>query len=218
MTCITVCLEDLKILITKITSTPLSHARWLNTLSYLENCGARKIAACEHPTKVKCEMLKHAAEEFRHAYHLKVQTQKVTSDHLEDYSSKSLLGGAETRLYLAKLDLLICRYLKFHLNLSKQQVKEMAYLLVTYAIEKRASILYPLYQEVLASQKSNVTMRAIIADEDHHLQEMENELAKYPDSNLLTSKASSFETILFQHWISKIKVEYISNKLYDPTP
>jgi hypothetical protein len=22
------------------------HAKWLNTLSYLENCGARKIAAC----------------------------------------------------------------------------------------------------------------------------------------------------------------------------
>ena len=54
----------------------ISHAKWLNTLSFLENCGARKIAACEHPTLVKEEMLKHAAEEFRHAHHLKRQIDK----------------------------------------------------------------------------------------------------------------------------------------------
>lgn len=53
------------------------HGRWLNTLSYLENCGARKIASCEHPTKVKEEMLKHASEEFRHAFYLKKQLSRL---------------------------------------------------------------------------------------------------------------------------------------------
>lgn len=48
-------------LMTIVASTKL-HSKWLNTLSYMENCGARKLAACEHPLLVKEEMLKHAAE------------------------------------------------------------------------------------------------------------------------------------------------------------
>src|ERR1700761_7439444 len=81
------------------------HAKWLNTLSFLENCGARKIAACEHPTLVKEEMLKHAAEEFRHAHHLKRQISKVSSAPMETYSPSSILGGTATLQYLKTLDL-----------------------------------------------------------------------------------------------------------------
>lgn len=46
-----------------IVADPFLHAQWLNTLSYLENCGARLMAGCEHPTLVR-KMFKHAAEEF----------------------------------------------------------------------------------------------------------------------------------------------------------
>ena len=53
--------DQIRQLIITIIAAPELHAKWLNTLSYLENCGARKIAACEHPTLVKEEMLKHAA-------------------------------------------------------------------------------------------------------------------------------------------------------------
>lgn len=197
--------EDLNGLITGIIATPSSHAKWLNTLSYLENCGARKIAACEHPTKVKCEMLKHAAEEFRHAYHLKLQISKVTSDNLLDYSEKFILGGAHTIFYLPKLDLQICRFLKHQHALSSNQIKEMAYLLVTYAIEKRASVLYAIYQQILVSMKSNVTMRAIIADEDQHLEDMETELAHFSNSSILMSTACAIETSLFHQWLLEIQ-------------
>ena len=58
--------QRLSQLLDAIIPSPDLHAAWLNTLSYLENSGARLIAACEHPTGVKEEMLKHAAEEFRH--------------------------------------------------------------------------------------------------------------------------------------------------------
>ena len=78
-------------LLTTIVVSDELHAKWLNTLSFLENCGARKIAACEHPTLVKEEMLKHAAEEFRHAHHLKRQIKKVSSYRMETYSLSSLL-------------------------------------------------------------------------------------------------------------------------------
>ena len=84
--------EEITLLIQNIVSDPFLHALWINTLSYLENCGARKIASCEHPTAVKEEMLKHAAEEFRHAFFLKTQLRRV-GFYFNDYSLPHLLGG-----------------------------------------------------------------------------------------------------------------------------
>src|SRR3984957_20867942 len=80
------------------------HARWINTLSYLENCGARMIAACEHPTLVKEEMLKHAAEEFRHAFYLKKQLARVGESY-ENYQRSHLLGAWSGYHYLNKLNI-----------------------------------------------------------------------------------------------------------------
>ena len=92
-----------------IIKNPHLHGRWLNTLSFLENCGARMIAAAEHPTLVKEEMLKHAAEEFRHALHLKQQLARIGESY-EDY--RPLLGGFSSYRYLKRLDLETSRYLK----------------------------------------------------------------------------------------------------------
>lgn len=78
-------------LIAQIVKNPFLHGLWINTLSYLENCGARMIAACEHPTRVKEEMLKHAAEEFRHAFYLKKQLARIGKSY-EDYRRAHLLG------------------------------------------------------------------------------------------------------------------------------
>ena len=124
-------------LLTTIVASNELHAKWLNTLSFLENCGARKIAACEHPTLVKEEMLKHATEEFRHAHHLKRQIERVSFSQMDTYSLSFMLGRTATLHYLAALDLRASRYLKT-LGLSKHSIKEAAYLLVTYAIELRA--------------------------------------------------------------------------------
>lgn len=175
------------------------HARWLNTLSYLENCGARMIASCEHPTKVKEEMLKHAAEEFRHAYHLKRQLRKLTlAFPLRDYSLPTLLGGCYSKHYLTRLNGAICRTLAKEFSLSGSSLKEHAYLLVTYAIERRASMLYPLYQQVLAASKSNISMRAIIAEEEGHLEEIETELDRIPNHERLKAISVSIEGALFR--------------------
>src|ERR1700761_5876810 len=103
---------QLEQLLTTIVASNELHAKWLNTLSFLENCGARKIAACEHPTQVKEEMLKHAAEEFRHAYYLKRQIEKISATGFHDYDIYALLGGTATLHYLAFLDIQASRYLK----------------------------------------------------------------------------------------------------------
>jgi bacterioferritin (cytochrome b1) len=68
---------ELYSLLEKIVQQNETHAKWLNTLSFMENAGARKISACEHPTNVSLIQLKHAAEEHRHAYYLKKQILKI---------------------------------------------------------------------------------------------------------------------------------------------
>src|ERR1700733_4610834 len=105
MTSFTSFAKQIEQLLTTIVASNELHAKWLNTLSFLENCGARKIAACEHLTLVREEMLKHASEEFRHAHYLKRQIQRVTSEPCDDYSLKYLLGGTASLHYLASLDL-----------------------------------------------------------------------------------------------------------------
>jgi bacterioferritin (cytochrome b1) len=105
-------------LLEKIVQQNETHAKWLNTLSFMENAGARKISACEHPTEVSLIQLKHAAEEHRHAYYLKKQILKISSEFCKTYNSTELLASTATRQYLHSLDIKACKYLQqvFHLT------------------------------------------------------------------------------------------------------
>jgi len=192
--------DQLKELLQLIVSSPTLHAKWLNTLSFLENCGARKIAACEHPTLVKEEMLKHASEEFRHAHHLKRQIAKIYSDPIETYALKYLLGKTATLHYLQALDLRTCRYLKSE-GLSKIAIKQAAYLLVTYAIERRAETLYPVYDQILRSINSHVTVKSILLEEQEHLHEMEKGLEELSHGWKYAQYVCALEASLYQNWL-----------------
>lgn len=187
---------------------PQHHARWLNTLSYLENCGARKIAICEHPTEVHYEMLKHAAEEFRHAYYLKRQLEKIGGENLTTYQLQNILGGFHALRYLDRLEIGICKILKRDFALTKSTMHHTAYLLITYAIEKRASFLYPLYQNILLQTGSKISVRSIIAEEDQHLADIEKTLHGIENNHSLKIAACAQEESLFENLIS-----HLCNKL-----
>ncbi len=189
-----------KQLLTTIVASDELHAKWLNTLSFLENCGARKIAACEHPTLVKEEMLKHAAEEFRHAHHLKRQIKKISFHPMETYSLSLMLGGISTLHYLTALDLKVSRYLKV-LGLSRNSIKEAAYLLVTYAIELRAHELYRIYDEVLRKVGSKVAVKSILLEEKEHLNEMIKGLNKLPSGLMHEQRVCAIEGHLCEKWL-----------------
>src|ERR1700743_33905 len=118
----------------KIISDKQLHARWLNTLPLMENTGARKISASEDPNTVTYIILKHAAEEHRHAFYLKKQIEK-TGQELTTYAPEFLLAPAYSKYYLNQLDIDVCRYLKNELKLKGSELRFAAYLLVTYAIE-----------------------------------------------------------------------------------
>src|ERR1700742_1636665 len=102
------------------------HARWLNTLSLMENTGARKISACEDPETVTYIILKHAAEEHRHAFYLKKQIEK-TNAVCPTYSPQYLLAANSSRHYLNQLDVDACRYLKNELGLKGRELRFAAY-------------------------------------------------------------------------------------------
>jgi len=196
----------MKDLLTKIVADNSLHARWLNSLSFLENTGARKISASENTHTVNLMILKHAAEEARHAYYLKKQIQKLGADECPDYSSEYLLAPGHSYTYLNLLDVHVSRYLKKTLNLIGSDLRFASYLLVTYAIEVRADALYPVYQDELTRQESKVTVKSIILEEEGHLEEMIHQLTQFsPDWEKHAGLVCAVEERLFNSWIEGIK-------------
>lgn len=186
----------------------LLHSKWLNTLSYMENAGAKKISASEHKEEVTLLILKHAAEEHRHAYYLKKQLAKLDENLCKTYSNAELLAPNHTKYYLNTLDVLVCRYLKNHFNLSGYDLKFAAYLFVTYAIEVRADELYPIYQEILTAKESRVTVKSIILEEEGHLEEMLNQLREFSsDWERHANEIIKIEQQMFNDWMIGLSKE-----------
>lgn len=199
-----------------IVETPSIHAKWLNTLSFMENAGARKISASEDKENVNLIILKHAAEEHRHAYYLKRQIAKLGDNLCPNYQNQYLISPASSKYYLAVLDVLVCKYLKKELGLTGAKLKFTAYLLVTYAIEVRADELYPIYQAALTNAESKVTVKSIILEEEGHLEEMLAQLKQFSaDWEIYAAVALEFENQLFDEWAKALaqdlQLQHITN-------
>lgn len=195
-------------LLKRIVQDGSTHARWLNTLSFMENVGARKISKCEHPTLVSQIQLKHAAEEHRHAYYLKKQIGKINPELCQTYESTELLAPIATSQYLHSLDIKACRYLQKAFNLDKTDIKYAAYIFVTYAIEVRADELYPVYQQVLTEASSKIMVKSIILEEEGHLEEMIHQLNEFsPDWKHHADHILTIEKELHEEWINAITEE-----------
>ena len=204
--------EQLKNIVDFIVGSDDMHAKWLNSLSMMENTGARKISKYEHPVNTNIIVLKHAAEEARHAYYLKKQIGKLAADTCPDYSHPYLLAPIESYHYLQMLDVEACRYIRNKLGLEGRNLKHGAYLLVTYAIEVRADMLYGIYQDALTKCGSKVNVKSIIAEEEGHLEEMQKMLEVFhPRWEELAADMCSIEHKLFEKWIVAIDKAQRSN-------
>ncbi|MEO5911108.1 MAG: hypothetical protein ABIP95_09490 [Pelobium sp.] len=200
----------LKETLENIVGDDLLHAKWLNTLSFMENAGARKISASEDKEKVTLIILKHAAEEHRHAYYLKKQIAKIGENLCENYENQYLLAPKASKYYLNNLDVQVCKYIKKELDLKGLELRFAAYLLVTYAIEVRADELYPVYQDVLTATDSKVTVKSIILEEEGHLEEMLHQLKTFsPDWEKHANFSVKLEHNLFEDWMSSLEEEVL---------
>ena len=163
----------------KIIADPQTHGCWLATLSFLELCGAKKIAsslsASLHHGEAwvkESRVLQHASEEFRHAYYFHKQIAKLS---ILPTTSFVQLGGRVAVRYLQRLDLMIARMLRQN---QYSDIAKGCYLLTTYAIEKRAESVYGTYEKLLRAQNSPISIASILREECGHLQQIEEEIAQ----------------------------------------
>ena len=136
---------------------PARHARFLNTLSMLEHMGCRKIVLTQ-PGR----MLRHVAEEARHAWFFQRQAGKLSAD-------AGYAAPAAARMYFQRLDATVTQSVG---------PDPLPYLYVSTLIELRAVWLYRLY----AGVKGAPPLKTVLGEEDSHLADMAAQLPDSPEA------------------------------------
>lgn len=198
--------KQLEKILIKIIEDDELHQQWLYTLSYMENCGARKISRYESPHRVSLDVLKHAHEEARHAYFFRRLIYKLNPHYRHRHF---LLGGSLSKNYLSKIELFICRKLKGKLEWTRYHY--FVYLLTTLAIEKRAESLYPLYERLLHSAGLGISILSVIKEEDGHLEFIQEQISqqKILDQGLVR-ELLIFEQNQFEELILRVEQDIVS--------
>ncbi len=185
-------------ILARIVSNDELHARWLNTLSYMEYVGARKMMKSQQESDIDEVMLEHMAEEIRHALILKKIVRRNFSEDLADYSEANMLHKPAAKLYFQRID-----------SMSGEQTKSArhAYLLTSYLIETRALKFYSAYDKQL-KMDSSFRLVAIINQETRHLSAIENALVS-SDKEFLANQdfLLKYEEQCFGEWLSSLAQE-----------
>jgi hypothetical protein len=85
-------------LLDRMVADPSLHARWLNTFSYLEYVGFRKIEKSERAETLTAAVLGRACEEGRHALRLKTLAIKLGGAGCDSYLPEVLLRRGSRKL------------------------------------------------------------------------------------------------------------------------
>lgn len=154
----------------KISACEALHARWLNTLSYLEYIGLRKILKSLHAPLLNKSLLAHIQEESRHSLYFKGLAQKMNQKKM-GFKEHELLAGRSAGRYFQEVD----QYsLKFSLSHPLT-----SYLYTTYIVERRALTIYPLYNELLKRKGFMFSLQSILNDEKNHIDFVFQKLKTY---------------------------------------
>ena len=192
----------MKEVLQKIVQDPQIEAQWLNTLSLLEFIGARKIGktvAQKHPS---LEVLRHHADETRHAFVF-----KNLSHHLSGRDDLGYLSSEAAVHYFQSLDRFVSEWVTQQIARfsSSKEDPYQNYLFVTCLIERRAMKLYPLYKSLTPHEKIREALHEVILEEAGHRDTIEQEVAK----SLLTFNTDlrdcvEKEEALFREFVSGI--------------
>ncbi len=134
----------------------------MNMLSMLEHMGSRKIMVSQMDKTLTEDVLKHLAEEARHAYFFKRQAERIAGGPLDGYTEDNTMERVPALMYFGRLDA----------GISAQVTDEEAYPWVSLIIELRACWLYEIYNDVLSKSGLKLSLRSLLAEEDMHLAEM----------------------------------------------
>jgi len=197
-------LSTMQDVIARLIEDPPRHARWLNTVALLEYTGARKMLKSQASRRMSEMILRHAAEESRHAHFFKRAALRIDPNVGSEFTAESLLCGEAAKSYFYELDHGVCARLERG-GLTGDALSYASYLYVTTLIEERADWLYPVYHKMMRRAKLPVSLAGIIAEEEGHLREMEQELAKIDSQwaeRMIDLRA--FEAGLFEQFLDAL--------------
>jgi len=161
-----------------IVGAPALHARFVNTLSRMEYIGVRKMLKSRRSERMDLDGLQHMLDEGVHALRLKKAATALGAAAGVDvmtFSESHTLAGSAGEAYFQALD---HRAEDVVADLPELIQAEANYLLTSAAIEVRAQVFYPLYDRCLADGRAGFSVAAITKDEDRHLSEMKDGLAR----------------------------------------
>jgi hypothetical protein len=192
-------------LVARVVADPQLHARWVNTFSFLEYVGFRKIVKSQRAETLSAEVLAHALEEGRHAMSLKKLALKIGGKAFDSYAPEALLCGEEAEGYFQTLDHTCDEALQ---DQSEEQRAALVYLYVTWLVEIRALEVYSIYGKAIAPFGGAQGLDGLLAEETQHLSRVASELQKRdPDFAMRSKSFSALEAELYEKVLSAFEVE-----------
>ncbi len=181
------------------------HARWLNTFSYLEYVGFRKIIKSQRADVLNRAFLNHALEEGGHAFLLKNMAVKVGGKDFDFYTPETMLSAKAAGAYFQDLDHGCDE--KFA-GVPESERAKIVYLYVTWLIERRALDVYGRYKEALGSSPLSEQLDELLDEEVGHLHQVEAGLAAGdPDHATRAPAFEALEQNLFETFVAALAQE-----------
>ena len=187
-----------------IVTDPARHGKFLNMLSLLEHTGSRKIMVSQAHAPQSEDLLKHMAEETRHAFFFKRQARRFAKQiNMDGYSNDNTLARNAAGLYFGRLDAGISQRIAAHCD-----SPEVPYLAVSLIVELRACWAYPLYHRALEAAGIPLSLKSIVAEEDAHLAAMYQQFAQLLAATPLSmAELSAYESGLFAKFLQHLITE-----------
>lgn len=197
-----------------IIADPALHARWLNTFSYLEYVGFRKIVKSQRAEELTAAILSHACEEGRHALGLKKLAVKLGGEIFDSYAPEVLLCGEEAEAYFQDLDQ-FCG--EAFADRPDDERARLAYGYVTWLIERRALDVYGTYKTALGDADIARKLGGLLAEETKHLSDIEALLATAdPDFPIRSKDFEAAESSLYEIFIGALTRELARHEPVTP--
>jgi hypothetical protein len=159
-------------LLDRVVPDPILHARFVNMLARLEYIGVRKILKSRRSERLDLDGLQHILDEAVHALRLKKAASVLggaSGVDVRTFAAGATLAGDAAESYLQALD---HRAEEALVDLPEIDRAEANYLLTSAAVEVRAQVFYPMYDQTLRAHGAGFSVAAISKDEDRHLEEM----------------------------------------------
>ncbi len=198
-------------LIGRIVADRALHAKWLNTFSFLEYIGFRKIVKSQRAEALSGAVLNHALEEGRHALGLKKLAVKLGGPEFDCYAPEVLLCGEEAEAYFQDLDAACDAALADQPEAARAK---LVYCYVTWLIERRALGVYGVYRKALGESEAARKLDGLLAEETRHLAEVETWLQAGDPG--FAARALAFEAVEAKLYADF--VEALARDLAQPQP